>query len=248
MKWFAYALSILCGLVAVQIAVSAWATLHSQTVQPQVYVSYVQMLITFITAVLLAVYNFAATRSNDQERTRLTSEANKEFARLQSALSVETANSVEKIRAEFTASVNATTESLRYEFGRSSEEFKARLGQTIPQKYNGYHAMFKAATKYFFAIRRLEEGIYPENDLQAATIAADDAIGSALVVDSVDRAAFFALVTEATFIAESARVIAVTAPDDDRSVLLMAHWESNGKRFGKGYNELQDAFAAKVRS
>ena len=101
--------------------------------------------------------------------------------------------------------------------------------------------MFKAATKYFFAIRRLEEGIYPDDDMRGAAAAADDAIGSALVVDADDRASFCKFVTEATFGAESARE--QRSPD-----ALQTIWKTEGKGLGKKYNELEAQFSAKVRA
>jgi hypothetical protein len=156
-------------------------------------------------------------------------------------LDIETAKSVERIRSEFTTSVNAATERLRFELNRSSEDFKARLGQTIPQRYNGYHLMFKAATKYFFAIRRLEEGIYPQEDLKDAATAADEAVGSALIVDKEDRDHFFAFVTGSHLIAETARQ---TQPGED----LILLWEKEGKKYGRTYNALEADFSAKVRS
>jgi hypothetical protein len=252
MKWVAYAFSIACGLLAIQIAVSGWALIKgAPPAQAHDYVTYVQLVITFITAVLLAVFNFATTRSNAQFTARLNREATQysaqlsreaaeTLARLQKDLNVETAQAVEKLRAEFTTSVNETTEKMRAELNRSSEDFKARLGQTIPQRYNGYHLMFKAATKYFFAIRRLEEGIYPGEDLKAASQAADDAVGSALIVDKGDRDHFFAFITESHYIAETARETA-----DAKAKIEL--WEKEGKKYGQRYNALEETFSAKVR-
>jgi S1-C subfamily serine protease len=253
MKWFAYAFSFLCLALAVQIAVTAWPTIKAtQHLETRDYITYLQILITFITAVLLAAFNFAATRSNTQITARLNRESsealalvNREssemLARLKVDLDIETSKSVERIRSEFTTSVNAATERLKFELNKSSEDFKARLGQTIPQRYNGYHLMFKAATKYFFAIRRLEEGIYPADDLKAASQAADDAIGSSLIVDKEDRDEFFAFVTNSHVIAETARA---TQPGEDVIVL----WEKEGKKYGRTYSELEEKFSAKVRS
>jgi hypothetical protein len=198
------------------------------------------MLITFITAVLLAIFNFAANRSNEQIRARLNEAAATTLAELQAKLAVETARSVESIRAEFARSVNESTERLRLELNRSAEDFKARLGQTIPQRYNGYHSMFKAATKYFFALRILEKGIYPDAELQAAGIAADDAIASALTVDQEDRMRFFSFVREALVLAEKAR-------ENQDIVHLKDLWEDEGKTFGGRYNDLEAKFSAKVR-
>ncbi len=242
MKWVAYAFSIACGLLAVQIAVSGWALIKGAA-QPQAHdtVTYVQLVITFITAILLGVLNFATGRSNAEYTAQLNRAGADALARLQRDLNIETAQAVEKIRAEFTTSVNAATERMRAELNRSSEDFKARLGQTIPQRYAGYHLMFKAATKYFFAIRRLEEGIYPEEDLKAASSSADDAIGSALIVDKEDRDIFFAFVTESHFLAE-------TALSTANAEAMITLWEKEGKRYGQRYNALGETFSAKVKA
>jgi hypothetical protein len=241
MKWVAYAFSVACGLLAVQVAVSAWPLIKGAPAGlAPAYVSYVQLVITFISAVLLAVLNFATGRSNAAYTARLQSAAAQALAQLQKDLNIETARAVEKIRAEFTTSVNETTERMRAELNRSSEDFKARLGQTIPQRYNGYHLLFKAATKYFFAIQRLETGVYPEDDLKAAAQAADDAIGSALIVDKVDRDLFFAFVTESHYIAETARQLA------DAEAIKKLWEEKEGKKYGQRYLALEAAFSAKV--
>src|SRR5260221_8921615 len=88
-------------------------------------------------------------------------------------------------------------ERLRAQLSQSSEDFKARLGQVIPQRYNGYHEMYKAATKYFFALRELETGVFPNPELKSASDSADEAIGSALIVDQQDRDLFFNYLREA---------------------------------------------------
>ena len=241
MKYLGYLFTLICAFAAVQIIVIAWQDISGHTIDVKDYLTYVQMIVTFITAVLLAMFNFSANRSNDEHKNELTRAANNELARLQSALAIETAESVEKIRAQFTTSVNDATERLRAQLNHSSEEFKARLGQTIPQKYNGYHLMFKAATKYFFAIRRFEEGIYPDKDLESAVAAADEAIGSALIVDKEDRERFFNFVTESNWHARK-------VPKESGSDAIKSYWSSEGKKFGGRYNELQEAFANKVQS
>lgn len=241
MKYAGYLFTLICAFAAVQIIIIAWQDISGHKIDVKDYLIYVQMIVTFITAVLLAVFNFSATRSNDERKNELTKAANSELAQLQSKLAVETTKSVEKIRAEFTTSINDATERLRAQLNQSSEEFKARLGQTIPQKYNGYHSMFKAATKYFFAIRRFEEGIYPKEDLAEAAAAADDATGSALIVDKDDRTRFFEFVTEANRHAEK-------VPKSSGPEPIKAYWNSEGKKFGALYNELQDTFFEKVRN
>lgn len=242
MKWFAYVFSALCAILSVQIAVSAWATLSiAQHLEPRDYIMYVQMLITFITAILLAVFSFAANRSNQEMTIRANAAVSETLARLQKELNIEAAQHVEKIRAEFATSTNAAIERLRTELSKSSEDFRSRLGQTIPQRYNGYHLMFKAATKYFIAIRKLEKGIYPEADIEAASLAVDDATAATLIVDQEDRSMFLAYVTESHFIAETAR-------EDRDPDKLIALWEFEGKKYGNKYKALEAAFSAKVRA
>lgn len=241
MKYFGYAFSFLCGLLVIQLVVVGWHNLSMQPVQAKDYLTYIQMIVTFITAVLLAVFNFSVTRSNEQFKYRLMKEGNAELARLQSELAVETSKSVEKIRAEFATSVNAATERLRAELNQSTEDFKARLGQTIPLRYSGYHAMFKAATKYFFAIRSFEQGSLPEGDLTKASEAADDAIGSSLIVDVEDQERFFEYVTESHRIIDAGRKAG--GPEAIKAV-----WNKNGKKFGDLYISMRDCLSAKVRS
>lgn len=253
MKWLSSAFSVLCGFLAIQIIVTAWSVIATSShLETRDYITFVGMLITFITAVLLATFNFAVTRSNTQLTARLNresaeaiatfnSESAATLAKLKADLDVETAKSVERIRSEFTKSVNEAADRMRFEFNKTSEDFKARLGQTIPQRYNGYHMMFRAATKYFFAIRRLEEGIYPSEDLKDASKAADEATGTALVVDADDRAKFFDFVRESHFIAQTAKDTLAGEP-------LIQLWEKEGKKYGQSYNTLEGELSVKVRT
>jgi hypothetical protein len=242
MKWFAYLFSGLCLVLAIQIGVSAWVTIkYTPKLETRDYITYVQMLITFITATGLAAFSFASARSNIKLQADLSKSVQSSVVQFQSELNLSTALSVEKIKSEFTTSVNESTERLRLELNKTSEEFKARLGQYIPQKYGGYHAMFKAATKCFLAVQRLEEGIYPDDALKSASDAVDDAIGSSLVVDTEDRRMFFDFVRETTFIADN-------AAKDREPAKLIKCWESEGKELGRKYNKLESAFGEKVRS
>jgi hypothetical protein len=242
MKIFGWLLSLFCVFIGIEIIVNAWANIKAAShLDAKDYIAYVQLLITFCTAILLAAFNFAATRSNEELKARLARESAAALADLQKSLNVETAAAVEKIRAEFNASVNESTERLRAQLSQSSEDFKARLGQVIPQRYNGYHSMFKAATKYFFALRTLEKGIYPSDDLQEAVKSADEAVGSALIVDQEDRELFFDFIREALVIQDVAR-------GDQHVEKLKDVWEREGKQFGKHYNDLEREFAAKVQS
>jgi hypothetical protein len=240
-KWLAYTAALLCLLLAMQIVVAGWALLGgAPDARAQSVVSFVQVVMTFVTAVLVAVYNFATTRSNEQYKARLAQENATALAKYQQELGLETERTAGRIRADFTRSVNEANASFLAGINRSTEDLKARLGQTIPQRYNGYHALFRAVSKLFFAVRLLEDGAYPAEALNAAFAAADDAAGLSLLVDEADRALFYRYVTTAHRIAETAHGVADPAA-------IIAVWEAEGRAFGAGFKEIESAYATKVQ-
>jgi hypothetical protein len=240
-KWLAYAAALLCLLLAVQIVVAGWALLGgAPDALAQSVVSFVQVVMTFVTAVLVAIYNFATTRSNEQYKASLAQENATALAKYQHELGIETERTAGRIRADFTRSVNEANASFQAGITRSTEELKTRLGQTIPQRYNGYHALFRAISKLFFAVRLLEDGAYPAEALKAAFAAADDAAGLSLLVDEADRSMFYRYVTTAHRIAETARGLS-------DPIAIVEAWEAEGRAFGAAFKEIEAAYATKVR-
>ena len=83
MKYVSWILAVVSGLLAVEIIVHGWTDVkYAHGFGAKDFVAYIQMMITFLTAVLVAVFNAGVTRSNEQ--LRIT--AAETLARLQSDL------------------------------------------------------------------------------------------------------------------------------------------------------------------
>ena len=236
MKWLIYVYALLCVLLAIDITLNVGITFRAAYLGENGYITYVQMPITLISIILVAALYFLTSRANEHAKT----ERRTDLLEFKNSLAIETARTVATIRAEVSNSANEAADRLRLEMRRSSEDFKIQLGQAIPQKPHGYHAMFKAATKYFFAIKRLEEGIFVREDFVMAANAGDDAIGFALIVDKEDREAFFRFITESNSIIRSAR-------ESTDSEGLRVLWENEGAALAKSYLDLETSLENKIR-
>jgi divalent metal cation (Fe/Co/Zn/Cd) transporter len=98
-KWLGYGIALLCAFLAIEIIVNAWSHIRGpRTLETKDYLIYVQMLITFLTAILLAVFNFAATRSNEQMKQRASADAAENLAKLQASLNAAGAQALPNYR------------------------------------------------------------------------------------------------------------------------------------------------------
>ena len=175
MKILLYIVGALLLFVVYPALVSAWTTISLiPHVETKDYLLLVQITITFLTTVGLALISLAGARST------------------------------EALRAQLALTVNEATEKLRAELQQRSEDIKARIGQIVPREHEAYHAMWKAASDYFRALQHLQDGEYPEKEITQAEESCKEAVGKSLLAQQEDIDSFYQFWQSATYLKDRA--------------------------------------------
>jgi hypothetical protein len=269
MKWIGYVLAVVLIALGVQIIVSACGSLTTVShLEVKDYLLFIQITMTFVTAIGLAVLSFASSRSTVQLQAQLqkaaseftvqlqadlarqTAEATTKLqaglaretatstAKLQAGLSRETAEAVELLRAKLMES----SEHVRAELNKSTEDFKSRLGQIIPKQHEAYHSMWKAVSQYYRALQGYEDGKYAEKELLEADRLCSDAHGQSLLAEPGDVQRFDEFWQEANYLKEEGEAIRQNASG------LIELWRSEGRTLGRRYNALREEFSKRLFS
>jgi hypothetical protein len=146
MKWIGYVLAVVLIALGVQIIVSAWGLLTTVShLEVKDYLRFIQITMTFVTAIGLAVLSFASSRSTVQLQAQLQKAASEftvqlqaDLARqtaeattkLQAGLARETATSTAKLQAGLSRETAEAVELLRAKLMESSEHVRAELNKS----------------------------------------------------------------------------------------------------------------------
>jgi hypothetical protein len=202
----------------------AWIILiNDNTMQTKDYILLIQVTVVFLTAIATAGISIAVV--NLQQANSLKIEDYRQNVGMQQ----------DKLRADLTQSVQESVNS-------STEQLKARLGQLVPKKYESYHSMWKAATEYFLALKKLELGEYPESQLEEAEKTRNLAFGESLLAMPEDVEKYYTFMQEVLFIKEKAEDI------KRESERLKTLWQNEGPQCGQQYEDLREHFYTRLLS
>ena len=213
-----YGVAAFAGSVAIVVIVVAWVSfINTEDVEIKGYILLVQVTVVFLVGMVTAVVSLAAANLQIKNAQRI-----EEHGRLvgisQEELVVILTQSVQQ-------SVNAAT-----------EELNTRLEQVMPQRYEAYHAMWKAATEYSMALKKLELGEYPEQQIKEAEKTRNVSFTESLLATPEDVEEYYSLMQEALYIQEKAEDIKT------QSEPLKQLWRENGPGFGRHYEKLRERF------
>jgi hypothetical protein len=261
-KWLAYLLSaIVVGLGILVLVSTVGALSQLSRLEVKDYLLLIQVIMTFITGLGLALYSSASSKSVAELNARLTREVAEAVEPLKAQLAVRTGEILEPLKAQLAVRTGEIIEPLKAqlavqtgqiieplkarlasEVGESIETLKADLGQVVPRRYEAYYAMYDAATKYLKALRQFELKTFSRNDFIEAHAACEIARAKSLLALPEDVVEFDKLWQEANYIEEEGEKVA-NDPD-----ALYALWGKEHSDFGNRYLELRNKFSNRLLS
>jgi hypothetical protein len=241
---FLYIVAALIFLLAVDVIITGWTNLKqiSDLDFQKNYVLFVQITITFLSGIALAILTAAFGRSNERFRMKLTEAVNETTEKLRARLAQDTGTFLATLNSELTKSVNASTEKLKAELTMSGDQFRAKLDQVITKQHAGYHALWAAASKYFRALQKFEAAQFADQELKDADKACEEAHGQSLLIENKDESVFYDFWQEAAFLHEKGEAKR-DLPEGLRSI-----WREEGRALGNKYDQLRELFKERLQS
>jgi hypothetical protein len=238
-----YILAVVLAASGVLVIVEGWSTIsHAGHLESKDVIPFLQVVVTFISAIVVAILTATFGRSNLRLQADLGKSVNAATETLKSKLTAETQASLAHLNSELSKSVAESTERLKADLVQSGDVFRAELAQLVPKRHAAYHAMWAAASMYFRALQKFEGGVFAADELKAANTSCEGALGQALLADQADKDTFTDFWQECNFLFEKGEDRKDTPPG------LTSLWRNEGRNFGRKFEELQDMLSKRLQA